>query len=127
MAKPALIAGADVLAWPELRAVCARLGVDGLEMTTALTLTVPCDGPARVQQEPPPPLPPWEVDGLEVYGWPEFAALSTRFGLPWDLPTTSVTLHVHLDRVVRITQEYLARDTSLDAPAPVPVAGRDRG
>lgn len=56
------------------------------------------------------------VDGHEVFRWPEFKALCERLGVEYALPSSSITIRVAIGECPVVTQEYLGKD--LNDPAP---------
>ena len=51
-----------------------------------------------------------QMSGQEVAAWPEFISFAERLGIDLDLPTSSITIRLALDEVVKIRQIYLGVD-----------------
>ncbi len=48
-----------------------------------------------------------DIDGLEVYHWPEFRALVEKLGIDWDLPSTQIVIDVQMCEPVQTVHKYL--------------------
>ncbi len=48
-----------------------------------------------------------DVDGLDVYHWPEFKALVEKLGIDWKLPSIQIVIDVEIGKPVQTMHKYL--------------------
>lgn len=54
--------------------------------------------------------------GWDVYRWPEFWAFAERLGIPLELLTIDVTIHIPVEGPVVVTHHYQGADTTQRTP-----------